>query len=401
MAIRVSTVGNGKKSTPAIKVAVAAVALSVAVMLAAIAIVLGFKEEITRKVIGFNPHILLKANPALSNDEYLVSLTPSLIDILDNTPYIDSYALSASTPAILKTDSDFKGVYLKSASEDYLRDFLSEQLIEGSIPDFNASPDAVVISSIAANQLRLHAGDTIPTFFITDRIDVKHLKVSGIYNSHFSSYDDIFVFGALPFIQNVGQIRNDEGTSLNIYIDDFDKLPDYAYDLRLRLDNAFANGLIYRYYDIETTLSSGANFFSWLALLDANVMVILILMTAVALITLISGIMILIVDKRHFIAVMKSLGASQAMIRKIFIWLTIRVAAIGLLIGNVVMLALLIIQEKYHFIPLDADSYYIDFVPVKISVWSVIILNVAILAVTYLMLLLPSRLVGSIKGASS
>lgn len=398
LALRVSTSGHSRKSTPAIKVAVAAVALSVAVMLAAIAVVMGFKEEITRKVLGFNPHIVIKANPELSRGEYLTSLTPSLQKLLDETPYIHSYALSSSIPGILKTDSDFKGIYLRSLSEDYLKDFLKEQLTEGRIPDFTKEEKQIVVSQMAADQLGLKAGDTIPTYFITDEINVTPLRIAGVYNSHFSAYDDIFAYSSLPFIQETGKVKPEEGTAINIYVDNFERVQEYAVDLRRRLDQAYTSGLIYRYYDIDTALTSGANFFSWLSLLDTNVVVILSLMTVVALVTLISGMMILILDKKRFIAVMKALGASNRQIRKIFIWLTLRVAFTGMIIGNAIMLVLLYLQENYHFLPLDADSYYIDFVPVKLSWLSILILNVGVLVVTYLMLLLPSRFVSTIKG---
>lgn len=391
MALRVSTSGDGKKSTPAIKVAVAAVALSVAVMLAAIAIVLGFKEEITRKVLGFNPHIVLKANPVLSNDEYLSSLSPSLQSVLDDAPYVVNYSLSASAPAIFKTPGDFKGIYLKSAGNDYMGRFVASQLVEGSYPDFSKHKDMVVISQIAASQLQLHAGDTLPTYFITDKVDVRPLKVAGVYNSHFSTYDDIYAFGSLPLIQEIGNISADEGTNINIYVDDFSRIGEYAVDLRHRLDMAYSQGLIYRYYDIETALTNGGSFFNWLALLDTNVAVILTLMTVVALITLISGMMILIVDKQRFISILRALGAPNAMIRRIFVWLTVKVAFTGLVIGNVVMLVLLWLQERYHFIPLDPDSYYIDFVPVELSWLYILILDASILLVTYLLLILPSR----------
>lgn len=398
LALRVSTSGEGKKSTPAIKVAVAAVALSVAVMLAAIAIVLGFKKEITHKVVGFNPPIVLRTNPQISDGEYLVRLTPELKDIIEETPYVQSYTLSASMPAIFKTPTEFKGIYLRSSVKDPMQDFIASQLVSGEMPDFYKDRDRVVISKIAADQLELQTGDTLPTYFITDKVQVKPLVVSGIYNSHFTTYDDIFAFGSLPMIQELGDLETNLGTYLNIYVDDFSRLSQYAPDMRQRLDMAFNNGVVDRYYDVETALSNGANYFSWLHLLDTNVIVILALMTAVALITLISGMMILIVDKKRFIAVMKALGASNRLIRKIFVWLTLRVAFTGLIFGNAIMLTLFLLQKYYHFIHLDAESYYIDFVPVEISINSIVILNVAILIITYLMLLFPSRFVGSIKG---
>lgn len=402
MALRVSTSGAGRGSTPAVKVAVAAVALSVAVMLAAIAVVTGFKQEITRRVTGFNPHIVLKANQALSNGEYLSSMTQGLEEVLGGAPYIRSYTLAANAPAIFKTGEDFKGVYLRSIQEageetpdSPEREFVEEMITEGRMPDFRKEPLAVAVSETAARQLRLQPGDTLPTYFVLDQVSVRPLTVAGIYNSHFSSYDDIYAFAALPFIQEMGGVGRNEGTSVSIYVDDFSKVAEYAADLRQRLDRAYATGLIYRYYDIETALTSGANFFSWLELLDTNVAVIIALMTAVALITLISGMLILRIDKQEFIEIMTALGASQGLLRRIFVWLTLRVALTGMLIGNAVMLILLAVQERTHFLPLDADSYYIDFVPVHLTAPALILLNAGVLGVTYLVLSLfrmPRRL---------
>lgn len=398
MAMRVSTSGDGKKSTPAIKVAVAAVALSVAVMLAAIAIVLGFKEEITRKVTGFNPHILLQTNPSLSHDEYLIDYSPTLQEILDETPYITQHSLSASAPAIFKTSNDFKGIYLKSLSNDNMGKFIESQIIDGNFPDFKKNPDHLLISRTAADQLQVEVGDTLPTYFITQEVEVKPMKIAAIFDSHFSTYDDIYAFGSLPFIQQTGGIKGSQGTNVNIYVDDFDRLEDYAADLRTRLDNAYLTGQIYCYYNIETALTNGANFFSWLSLLDTNVVVIIVLMASVGLITLISGLMILILDKKRFIAIMRALGASNNMMRFIFVWLTLKVAVTGLVIGNALMLVILYLQERFHFMPMDADSYYIDFVPVKLNWTWILILNVSIIIITFLLLLIPARMVRSIKG---
>ena len=254
-----------------------------------------------------------------------------------------------------------------------------------------------MISDIASRQLGLHAGDTLPTYFITDEVKVRPMKISGVFNSHFETYDDIFAFGSLPLIQEIGGIKRDEGTYINIYVDDFNRVNEYAADLQRRLMDAYSSELIYRPYSVDTALSAGANYFSWLALLDTNVVVVLALMTAVALITLISGMMIIIVDKKRFIAIMKVLGAPNKILRRVFVRLTVKVALTGLVIGNAIMLALLYLQEARHIIPLDANSYYIDFVPVRLTWESILILNVAIILITYFMLLLPSRFVSTIS----
>ena len=400
LARRLTLSSNGKKSTPAVKVAIIAVALSVAVMLAAISIVMGFKEEITKKVFGFNPHITISVNPEILPDDPLVSMTPSLKYILNNFPGIESYALSSTAPAIFKTDNDFKGVYLKSLGSKTLSDFLNTQLVAGKIPE-NPDSTTLVISEAAANQLNLKVGEKLPTYFITENVHVRPLVISGIFNSHFDTYDDIYAYCANSLIQDIGNVKETEGTAINIFLDDFNNIDEAAYDLQNTLNEAYNRDLIYKPYRVDTALRSGANYFSWLQLLDMNVVIVLILMTAVACITLISGILIIIVDKKRFIAVMKSLGASNKTMRSTFIWLTLRVAVTGLLTGNILMLVLLFIQKSYHLIPLAAESYYISFVPVTISWPAVVILNAAIFIITYLMLVFPARFVGSVSPAAA
>lgn len=399
LARRLTLSSQGKKSSPAVKVAIIAVALSVAVMLAAISIVMGFKEEITKKVLGFNPHITLSTNQEITDDP-LVSLTPSMKSLLDSQPDIKEYTLSATAPAIFKTDNDFKGIYLKTADSQGTREFLSSQLVSGKIGEKLDTAD-VIISEAAARQLNLKAGDKLPTYFITDNVHVRPLTVKGIYNSHFDTYDDIFAYGTNDLIQDVGNIKSHEGTTINITIKDFNKINEVAASLQQQLNEAYKTGLVYKPYRVDTALRNGANYFSWLQLLDMNVVIVLILMTTVACITLISGILIIIVDKKRFIAIMKSLGASNKVMRKTFVWLTLRVALTGLIIGNVLMLALLFIQREYHVIPLKADSYYIDFVPVSISWVAFAILNASIFIITYLILVFPARFVGSVSPASS
>ena len=400
LARKLTLSSNGKKSTPAVKVAVIAVALSVAVMLAAISIVLGFKEEITKKVFGFNPHITLSVNQDLEDEDFLVSLTPSLMALLERIPEIDEYSLSVTAPAIFKTDNDFKGVYLKTFDSKNISEFLKTQLVSGKIPE-NPDSTTLLISEAAANQLNLKVGDKLPTYFITENIHVRPLVVSGIFNSHFDTYDDIYAYATNALIQDVVNIRKNQGTAVNIFLKEPTRINETASELQSILKDAYSQGLVYKPYKVDTALRTGANYFSWLQLLDMNVVIVLVLMTAVACITLVSGILIIIVDKKRFIAIMKSLGADNKIMRSTFIWLTLRVAVTGLLFGNIIMLILLFIQREYHVIPLQAESYYISFVPITISWPAVIILNAAIFLITYLMLVFPARFVGTVSPASS
>lgn len=399
VARRLSISTDGRRSSPAIKVSVTAVALSVAVMLAAVAVVLGFKREIREKVIGFNSHITLYTIPSGPDDDNLVTVTHTLRTLLDAQPYITDYSLVISMPAILKTNSDFKGIYLKSLAGKQLTDFIKHNLESGEVPDFSKedSKNKILISRLAANQLGLKVGDRIDTYFITGEIRVRPLKVAGIFNTHFDSYDRVMAYGSMPLIRQIAGVNSNQGSSLQINTDNFGNVEQNTMTLAENLQEAAATGLLYRNYRVENAISQGGAYFHWLALLDMNVAVILTLMTIVAVATLISGMLILILDKKRFIGVMRALGATIGDVRKVFIYLALRVALVGMLIGNVLMLLILWCQNRWHFLPLDPEAYYIDFVPVEINWLTVILLNVGCFAIIYLSLVLPSRFVAGIS----
>lgn len=400
IARRLSLSSRHGKNSPAIRVATIAVALSVIVMVFAIAIVLGFKREIRNKIIGFNDHITLFAQGGESGTDNLVSLNPTLRNILDSQKYITDYSLQASIPAILKTSDNFKGVYLKSLEGASIRNFISQNLVSGKMPDYtNGNSQKILISQLAADKLGLKTGDKIDTYFMSGSVKMRRLEIAGIFNSHFDSYDDIFIYGALPLIQKLGNVKGTQGTSISIQTDNFDNLDYNSFTLQQTLDEALVNGLLYRPYRVENAKNQGAGYFSWLSLLDTNVIVILVLMTIVACATLISGMLIIILDKKRFIGLMKTMGATSRSIQKIFILLALKISIRGLLIGNLISLSLLYVQDKYHLIPLDAESYYIDFVPVEINNVAIILLNVATLVIIYLSLILPSSFVSKISPA--
>lgn len=403
IARRLSLASAGKKTSPAVAVATVAVALSISVMIAAIAIVTGFKHQITDKVVGFNSHISMSVNTANSTDNNILLLSASLEKTVGQLPFVTDYGLQSSIPAILKTREDFKGIYLKNDATEATSSFLRSNLEAGVMPDFSKPEhkNDIMISRRAANDLNLNVGDDINSYFLSNDIRVRKLHVAGIFNSHFDSYDNIFAYGSLPLIQSLAGSKPNEGTSLQITTDNLSRIDEYAQTLRQTLDEATASGLLYRNYNIETAHTRGAGYFSWLALLDTNVVVIISLMLVVACITLISGMLIVIADKKNFIGIMKSLGANDATLRNIFMFLALRITVVGLLIGNVIAIGLLLIQQYTHFIPLDPDSYYINFVPVSLSWPAVGLLNSGVIAIVYLSLILPSRFVARIAPATS
>lgn len=403
IARKLSLSSSGKRRAPAVGIAIAAVAISISVMIASVAIVLGFKKEIRDKVVGFNGHLTVYPTILTPDENNVITMTPSLKEELNSIPFIKDYSLQASIPAILKTSNDFKGVYLKGLSSKSSSEFLRKNLEEGEIVDFSnpENKNKIIISRAQARQLGLHSGDKIDTYFISDDVRVRRLEISGIYNSHFDQYDDLMIFGPLMLIQQLGGIDENQGTFLEIDTDDFDRIVEYTYLTQNHLNEALEDGRLVRGYHLDNVLNQGIGYFSWLSLLDTNVVVILVLMMIVGCITLVSGMLIIILEKKRFIGMMKALGASTSKVRKIFIYLALRIALWGMLLGNIFILAFLILQDKFHFLPLDAESYYIDFVPVEISWLPILLLNVGVLIITYLVLILPSRFVAGISPAET
>lgn len=403
LARRLSLNNNKGKKSPSVNVAIISTALSVAVMIAAITIVLGFKQQIREKVVGFNGHISLYRIPTEENDNNLLELDETLKRQLDGFNYVKDYSLQVAIPAILKTDEDFKGVYLKALNGKEPVKFMIDNLEEGEVPDFTLeeNKNKILISRIAATQLQLNTGDKIDTYFISDEVRVRKLEVAGIYNSHFDQYDNVLIYGSLPLVSQLGNLKDGEGTYILIYTDDFDNIPYYSALLQNSLNESTLNGESAHFYRTDNVMNQGRGFFSWLSLLDTNVVVIIVLMLIIGAVTLISGMLIIILERKKFIGTMRALGASTSKIRSVFIYIALKIAVFGILIGDAFIIVFLWLQEKYHFLKLDADSYYIDFVPVFLNPWIILAINLGVVVVTYLVLVIPSRFVGKISPVES
>ena len=388
---------GGRKSSPGVKVATAAIALSVAVMVASIAIVLGFKREITDKVLGFTSHIVMTVSPG--EDDNIITLTPTLKKLLDSQDCIDDYSLQISIPVILKTPNDFKGVFLKNLDDIPTREFLRSNLISGQIPDYSQDSTRldVVLSRMAASQMGLRQDDKVDCYFINDDVMVRRIRVAGIFDSHFDAYDDLMVYGSRGLSEAFSGLKPNQASSILITTKDFDSIDEETINLQNALNMAISEGLIYKQYSLENAHVQGASYFHWLSMLDTNVIVVLTLMMIVGCVTLVSGMLTIILDKKHFIGLVKALGASNGKVRQVFIYLALRVAIVGMLIGNILILGLLMMQDKWHFFKLDASSYYIDFVPVELDWSAFLILNAGVIIVVYLTLIFPSRIVANIS----
>lgn len=397
---------NGKATSPSIYIAVIGIALALVIMMLAICIVLGFKHEIRDKVMGFDAHITVNPTPGYGDgkDGNFINLTDSLRDIITTAIPVESLTLSLDQPGMLKTDNDFKGIIMRGMAADNDWTFLRFNLSEGEIPDYTIAENKnkVVISRAMASALGLNVNDKVHAYFFLDNnVRARNLEIAGIYDTHFSDYDNIYLFASIALPQGLNDVDRSYGTRIELHIADTDNIDTDTYALQESLAQACYNNTLAKLYTVDNVHRTGMLYFNWLELLDMNVVVILILMAVVSGFTLISSLFILILERVNMIGVMKALGATDMQINRIFIYMAEKLVLIGLGFGNVIGIGLVLLQDRLHLLSLDPDAYYLNYVPIEINWWYIILLNFGIIIASYTMLLLPSRLISKISPSTA
>ncbi len=394
--------GQQEVSPPAVRLAIAGVALGLAVMILAVAIVIGFKREIREKVIGFGSHIQISAFS--SNTTYEkppIQYSDSLQQLLIANDNIMRIEPVATKPGILKTDDQYWGFVLKGVVPDYDWTFYRNSLVEGEIPHITDSvvSTEILVSQPIASKLQLKVGDSVLAYFVQDNVRARKLKVTGIYRTDLAEYDNIFVLGDVRQVQRLNAWEHDQYSSIELRLDNFDKLDEINYQLYNSLV-ATPDAYGASYY-VQSVRTLNPTFFGWLDLLDMNVWIILFLMAAVAGFTMISGLLIIILENAALIGILKSMGASNRSIQRIFLRVALYLIGKGMLWGNVIGLLLCMIQNHFHILKLNPEAYYISYVPIELNIGYVLLLNIACLIVSMLMLLGPSYIVALIRPAKS
>lgn len=388
---------------PAVRIATIGIALGLAIMLVAIAVVTGFKNEVSRKVFGFGSHIQITA---LTNNKTYelppISVSDSTLHLLqglDNVAYVQPYAIK---PAILKTNNHFQGVVLKGVDSSYNWDFFASNLKEGTLPVINDSTasNQVIVSKQTANDLQLNVGDKLLTYFIQNNVRVRQFTISGIYETGLADFDKLFIIGDLQQIRLLNGWSQQEASGIEIAVHDINLLEETGYAIFQHTSYTYGEGHDNPYYT-RTALELQPQIFNWLALLDMNMIVILALMMAVAGFTMISGLLILILEKTNMIGTLKALGANNWTIRKVFLYQATFLIGKGMLWGNVIGLFICLAQHYGKIIHLDPSIYFVDTVPIEITVWAWLLLNVGVALITLCMMLLPSHIIAKISPAKA
>ena len=392
-----------KVSRPAIHIAVAGVAIGLAVMIISVCVVLGFKHTIRDKVIGFGSHIQVADFMTLQQmNQYPVVMNDSMIQVIKKAPGVKHVQRFAMKEGILKTDEDFLGVGFKGVGPEWDSTFIHENMVEGSIPKFDdqASHNKILISKTMADKLRLKTGQRIFAYFIDHNgVRTRRFTISGIYQTNLKKYDEVMVYADLYTVVKLNGWEEDQASGAELTVNDFNQLQtteDYIIKNINRTVDQYGET-----YSSATIKELNPQIFQWLNLMDLNVWVILGLMLAVAGVTMISGLLIIILERASMIGVMKALGARNKTIRHTFLWFAAFIIGKGLLYGNILAFAILLIQKYTGLVKLDAQTYYVSTVPVEFNWIYIIALNVATLLISVFILVAPSYLISHIHPAKS
>ncbi len=372
------------------RIAIAGVMLSLAVMILSVAIIKGFKTEIKDKVRGFIGDIQIyrfdlngsfEKSPFVPNDTTLKGL--------QNNPNLKSYYPFATKPAIISANGEVEGINFKGIDQTYDWDFIKKNLIKGTIINFADSNEyQILISNYTASRLKLNVGDSFVTHFVKNPPKRRKFKIVGIYNVGIENIDKSFVLGNINVIRSVDNWQPNQIGGIEVRVKDFANLEPVA-------------DMVYNNVQLDlrsrSVIESTPEIFTWLSLLDVNTQVLLILMMIVGVINMVTALLIMILERTTMIGLLKALGISNYSVMKIFLYNAVYLVGIGLFLGNVLGLGICYLQQYTHLFTLDQTNYYLAYVPIEIHFEDVLLLNLATVVICTLVLLIPASIMSRIS----
>lgn len=393
---------SGRASRLATGIATTGVAIGLAVMLVSVAIVLGFQKEVQDKVLGFGAHIKVLNYKSLSSQELSpIVIDDSLTSRLAAIPNVASVARFCTKPGMLKTDANFRGIAIQGIGQDYDRSFISSHLVKGEMPEFTDSVGLgkLVISQAMAREMQVDVGETIYAYFFEQTVRARKFTVAGIYRTNLTDFDKNFAYTDLYTIHRLLDWDSQQYAGAEIRLQDFDRLNETLHAVVNEVNHkqdAYGN-----YYSSLSIRMEHPQIFAWLKLLDMDIAVILILMVCVSIFTSVSGLLIIILERTNFIGIMKALGARNRQMRYLFVNYALLIIVRGIVLGNVLAFALILLQKYTGIITLDPDVYYVEAMPVLVNWLWVACIDVGTLIVSALAMIVPSFVVSHITPAKS
>lgn len=388
-------------SAPIINIAIAAIAIGLIMMIVSVATGMGLQQKIRQKVSAFNGHIIVSnfddnqsqvsLNPISTNQDFYPKFNS-----VDGIKHIQAVASKAG---IIRTEKSFEGIVFKGVGKDYDWNNLNEYIVEGRIPNLKSdlNPE-IIISEYLANRLELKLGDKCNTFFMKEGENklpnLRVFKIVGIYNSGFQEFDATYILGDIRHIQRINKWLPTQVGSFEVFINDFTKIDEKGAEV---YNNTINKEDATKALDTQTISQKYFYIFEWLKLFDFNIAVILIIMIVVSTINMVVALLVLILERTQMIGILKSLGASNWSVRKIFLYNAVHLIVKGLLWGNSIGIGLLLIQKYFGIIKLNPENYYVNVAPVDINIFYILLLNVGTVVVCFLVLLIPSYIITKIS----
>lgn len=398
--ITLSNKGKNNISKPIVKIGIIGIALGISVMILTISIVLGFKKEIITKITGITSHITINSMGInSSNERDPVKLSADTLKMIKELPFIKHVQVVATKNGIIKTKAENEGVLLKGVSTDYDFSFFKQYLVEGNLPKFSdtAVSKDILLSKKLTDKLSVKTGQKLLAYFVTKKklndttlsgqnyVEFEQrsraFNVCGIINTGFAEFDNNLALIDIKQIQKLNYWNHNEVGSYELYVKDFSQL-----DQNTEAVQDLA-GYDYQILPVNETFSS---IFSWLEMVDVNGVIIITLMLMVAGVNMITALLILILERANMVGLIKSMGMSNAGVRKVFFYVSMKLLTRGLLIGNALGIGVVLLQYFTHLIKLNSDTYYVDYVPVIFSVTYIVLLNVGIVISCMLMMFFPT-----------
>ena len=393
----------GRASASAVRIATAGVAVGILVMIISICVTIGFQREIKGRVASLVGHIqVVNSETLYRNNPVPIEVSDSLckeISALHGVTHVQRFALCMG---MLKTEHAFRGIYFRGVDSSFDPSFLADNLVSGSVPSFgqgDAPSDSILLSASMASALQVEVGQKIYAYFFDKNLRARRFVVSGVFQTNMADFDDKMCFADVRTVQRLSGWEGDQYSGAEVILDDFSSMDTVGTNLSSMFymkEDAYGH-----YYATPRVDELFPQVFSWLTLLDTNVVAILILMICVASVTMVSGLLIIILERTRFIGVMKAMGATNSQLRSVFLYLSAMIVVRGLLFGNIIAFALLFIQHATGIVALDPESYYLARVPVYFPMWGIVLVNVITLVVCVLVLIVPTHVVSRIHPARS
>ena len=382
-------------SAPIIKIAIAAIAIGMVMMIVSVATGIGLQQKIREKVSAFNGHIIISN---YDNNQSEATLTPiaknqEFYPKFNSVAGISHVQAIATKAGIIRTEKAFEGIVFKGVGEDYQWRNIKEYLVAGRLPNLSSQLNSeVVISQFLADRLQLKVGDAFNTFFIKENQNqlpnIRHFKITGIFNSGFQEFDATYILGDIRHIQRINKWSPNQIGAFEIFLDDFDQIQSVGEEVYQQTPSNL---------DSKTIIEKYSYIFDWLQLFDFNILVILGVMILVATINMVVALLVLILERTQMIGILKALGANNWSVRKIFLYNALYLIFRGLLWGNGIGIGILLIQKYFGIIQLNPENYYVNQAPVYFDLGYIAVLNVLTIAVCFLVLLIPSYIITKIS----